>query len=242
MPSAPDSPLRIYRRGLIQSCLTALLLSAATEHRTATAGLQDPAEQASLQQQIAQLSETLRSAEVVSGQFTQLREIKGLNKPLQSSGHFIYWRDRGIYWHTELPFPQAITYTQQHTISWTAPGIPSKDKHNSRKDKQFRQMLLTMFSFDLSQLEQQFSSQWQIDEPQWQLLLTPSNRLTRRGLQSATLSGQQFIQQILIINPQGEQLQISFSDMLASTGISQTSCIDQFGFSAEDCQSLSINP
>jgi outer membrane lipoprotein-sorting protein len=188
-----------------------------------------------LKQQIAELSQSLRSNLIVKGQFTQQRFVKGLNQPLISEGEFIYWRDKGIYWQTDRPFPQATTYKADKTIVWTAPGVADDKKNNSRRDKQFRKILLSMFSFDIKQLQQRFDTEWNISNQQWQLQLTPKDKMTRRAIESAHLEGQQFLQKITINNRNGEQLIIQFLNMQAENSIPKNSCVSQFGFNIDEC-------
>lgn len=185
-----------------------------------------------------QLAQALQAEPVVSGQFSQQRQLHGIEKPLVSSGRFVYWRDQGIYWQTDQPFPQAITYARDQTVRWAAPGIPAGERSDSRRDRQFRQMLLTLFSFDLQRLQQQFETRWHIDLPHWQLQLTPLDNIARRALSRASLSGGRFIEHLEIVSARGETLRIDFSDLHSEAAISHQRCVNQFGYSIDQCQQL----
>lgn len=187
---------------------------------------------------VEQLTEQLQAERIISGQFIQQRWLEGLDKPLQSEGQFTYWRDQGIYWQTDQPFPQAITYSRDKTTVWKQPGLPVGTASNTRRDKHFRTILLSLFSFDIDQLQQQFSSRWTLDDSAWQLQLTPTHTIAQRAIKQASLSGAEHIEHIEIISGNGETLQIHFSNLQRLESISHQQCVNQFDYSIDHCQQL----
>ena len=196
---------------------------------------------AQIDNRIDQLMQRMRAAPFVKGQFTQSRSLPGLSKPLVSNGQFIYWQGQGIYWQTDSPLPQAITYSYDKTISWMSPGIPAGIEHNSRRDQHFRRILLALFSFDPSQLEQRFNSDWQISPDHWQLTLTPSDRITAYAIRSAELSGGKHIEQIRITTANDELLNIEFSEQRTQATVPFDLCINQFALSISRCNQLTAD-
>ena len=189
-------------------------------------------------QKVEQLVKKMQAIPLITGAFNQHRSIEGLAKPLLSSGSFIYWQDQGIYWQTDKPFSQAITYVKNKTITWRSPGIPAGIESNSNRDKHFRRILLSLFTFDVRQLQQQFNTHWQFSGQQWQLSLTPKDTITRYALDRAQLSGAEHIQRIDIISARGEQLTIDFLDIQPLSNSSHDMCVNQFGFRIDTCKQL----
>lgn len=184
------------------------------------------------------LIQRLQQTALVAGDFNQQRTVPGLTQALRSKGNFIYWRGQGIYWNTQQPYPQAITYSRNKTTLWQAPGIAFAGKNSGSRDHHFRRLLLALFSFDRVQLDEQFHSQWQINDKHWQLNLRPKNPITRRAIDSASLSGTDFIEQLQIVTSNGEQLLIEFSQNRKLAQAEQSLCIDFFGFSIDDCKQM----
>lgn len=195
-------------------------------------------EQENQQQEIEKISQLIRSIHLISGSFEQQRKLPELNKPLISTGHFIYWKDQGIYWQTDTPYRQATTYSKEKTIIWKSPGIPAGEASNSSRDKHFRRILFSLFDFDLRQLEQKFETQWSIAAQQWQLDLIPSDTITRHAISSARLVGSDHIQQIEMTGSNNEKIVINFSQTQISNHSSHDMCVNKFGFSINTCNQL----
>lgn len=191
-----------------------------------------------LPDKINALTQKLKTDAIIHGKFIQRRFVKDLQQPLSSSGHFIYWRDKGIYWQTDIPFPQAITYSTKRTTHWKALGVPLKSKKNSRREKHFRNVLLSLFSFDIELLEKKFTTHWEISDQEWQLELTPAGNLTRRALDNAQLFGDTYIQNIALTTSQGDKLDITFDEIGPLEKITHQQCVNLFGFSVNDCNDL----
>ena len=228
----------ITRRLTLTVFIAVILINVSTSSHGTEKSMDDSAQSDTLSDKIDNLTQRLKGEAIISGSFTQLRFAKDLKTPLSSNGHFIYWRDKGIYWQTNAPFPQAITYTTQKTIHWKSPGVPIKSKKNNRRDKHFREILLSLFSFDTDLLEEKFSTLWDISDQQWELELTPINTLTRRALDNARLSGNEYVQHIVLVTSQGNKLDMTFSDVEPLNEITHQQCTTLFGLSINRCNDL----
>lgn len=219
-------------RSLPGLCLTLAVLwhSAANSSPATTQQASD--------EQVAQLTARLRQADVVVGEFRQQRTLSQLNKPLSSSGKFIFWKPAGLYWETDKPQQQAFTFTKERTISWSAPGVPQKQQSNRIQQKKFSRFLLSLFSFDPDTLEKQFATQWFINGEHWELRLKPRKSLTRRFVTAATLSGSEHIEQLELITAKQEKLVIDYINSQQKASISTDQCIDFFAEDASFCEKI----
>src|SRR5690606_42104711 len=64
----------------------------------------------------------LSAVTLINGQFEQQKQLQGLDYPLTSSGHFILWKEKGLYLASEKPFFNASTITPTDIIQWQEIG------------------------------------------------------------------------------------------------------------------------
>jgi hypothetical protein len=185
--------------------------------------------------QIAELTNRLGRPNVVVGEFEQRRSVAHLNKPLLSSGKFIYWKTQGLYWQTDKPHQQAQTFGKDRNISWSAPGIEDPKPTKRNRQKHFSRILLALFSFDTQQLDDQFDSQWYVSGDHWRLELKPRKKLTRHVIDSASMSGSTHIERLDIFTAKDEQLSIDYLNSVEKQNLSQQQCITLFGLNADNC-------
>ena len=184
-----------------------------------------------------EIADKIRSHTVVRGEFEQLREVPGLPGGLRSQGEFTFWREHGIYWATLQPVHRQITYRSDQTLAWPEEdGTPQT--LNSRQDRQLRGLLMSVFSFDLQQLEQDFSSHWSIDGDHWGVTLTPRSHSTRRFLESVTLGGSDTLSSLRIASRNGEVLSTQFRQLSSPDRLSASDCTALFAYSASECEQL----
>src|SRR5437879_134255 len=63
-------------------------------------------------------------SQALRGNFQQKKFLAGVPKPLQSSGEFVFARDRGIWWHTQKPFDSEFVLTRAGIYQRDAGGTP----------------------------------------------------------------------------------------------------------------------
>jgi outer membrane lipoprotein-sorting protein len=182
----------------------------------------------------------LEARSKVQGHFIQTKTLEGMTNGLQSEGEFTFWRDHGIYWATQRPVKQAITYRSDKTLKWQA-GESEPEEMHRRKDKEFRKILMAIFSFDTEQLALQFDQQWQTENDSWQLQLSPNSRTAGRFLDHIVLWGTAGIEGLRITNRNGESLTIEFSDEQQLEHIDKSVCISHFGYTAVQCDQFAID-
>ncbi|MEM1154791.1 MAG: outer membrane lipoprotein carrier protein LolA, partial [Pseudomonadota bacterium] len=178
------------------------------------------------------ISQKLSTFTVMRGHFSQLRHLDGLDGGLRSSGQYVFWRDHGVYWHTEQPIERAVTYRRDVTLNWQS-GEPVTSHRPG--EASFRRILMGIFSFDLKQLEQEFELQWRIGDSDWLLQLVPRQSGTRRFLSSLSLYGSGTISGMEMVRSNGEVVVVRFSETVAQTELPLQDCLSLFAFSEQQC-------
>lgn len=179
----------------------------------------------------------LVKSDIVEGRFVQESEMPGLQQPLRAEGRFIFWRGQGIFWQTEQPFRETLSYTRQKTLRWHGPGVIAEEL-DSHRDNYFRKILLAIFSFDQQQLAAQFDDHLESAEGRWRLVLTPNNPMSRQSVSEATLEGGEFIDAITIARNGAQKISIAFSEQQTGARMDQSRCVDLFGYSIDECTKL----
>ncbi len=174
---------------------------------------------------IAEITRQLQSQSMIGGQFVQTRALHGLPRPLLASGRFVYWRDHGLYWETLAPFYQATTFTSTDLINWPEPvGPPQPRGPDDPIQQHVTGILLAVFSADLQRLEGLFESRWRLDGDAWTLTLEPANKVVRRVIAHATLSGARQLRTLTVASRAGDVNTMEFREVAALAGLPQALC------------------
>ena len=216
-PLCPARPRRL-RRSL---AAIALLLTAALALPCGAADGQPP-DPAS----IAAITRQLQAPQLVGGAFVQTRALHGLAHPLQASGRFVFWRERGLYWETQQPFYQATTFTSAEVINWPEPSGPPQPKGPEDPLQQhITAILLAVFSADLRRIEGLFDSHWQIRGDAWTLTLAPASKAVQRIIDHATLSGEKHLRTLTVATRAGDVNTMEFREVTALANLPQPICL-----------------
>jgi|GEM_PF-4346291 hypothetical protein len=178
-------------------------------------------EDEAIQNVIRQLS----AVTLINGQFEQQKQLQGLDYPLTSSGHFIFWKEKGLYLASEKPFFNASTITPTDIIQWQEDGTGRiSEEQSGLIQREISRTLLAFFSADIKLIEERFATQWQFEEQRWQLVLTPRHDMVRKHMHSAELRGGQYIESLQIIGGNGDITQLTFTDITSSAAPTPEQC------------------
>jgi hypothetical protein len=132
---------------VVLGCAGALVAAAA-----AAAPAAAPATLDALERQLAAVPTT-------RAQFAQVRKIKGMVRPLRSSGHFIASREHGLWWRQEKPFGLTLVLDAKR-MSQTLDGQPPEIITAEKQPQlfQFNHLLIAIFKADRAALEKSFSA------------------------------------------------------------------------------------
>lgn len=157
----------------------------------------------------ASISQRIEKPMVLRGQFKQQKQLKGLQKPLLSSGKFVLSRDYGLLWQTLKPFASDLKLNKQE-ISASQNGTTQfkLDAGQQANIGMITSMIFSLLNGDFSHLQDNFSIQAQQQGNTWQLLLLPKHAAWKQFLTKIDLSGQQYVEHILLSEANGDITQI----------------------------------
>lgn len=175
------------------------------------------AAQADTQAQIDQVVKRLSDIAVVQGGFNQQKKLQGLAYSLNAQGQFIFWRGQGLYIATEKPFFSAMTITGGDIINWQQNGTGTIAAEQSGLiQREVNKTLLAFFSADIALIQQRFVADWVFAQDQWQLTLTPRLDLIKKNMRSAVMTGDQFLQKLVVTAANGDETTIAFHSQVES--------------------------
>ncbi|THB67356.1 MAG: outer membrane lipoprotein carrier protein LolA [Gammaproteobacteria bacterium] len=162
-------------------------------------------------------------AKSVSGDFTQIKMVKGISISLKSTGIFSYVKDDKLVWHLQKPIENvySIEYDQINKKS-AIEDIVDGMQTTSDQYQNIVTMFLDMFSGNWSVLEKYFSISGDSNESGWRVKLTPTDELFKSMFISLTLQGDQYIDNMQIEEKNGDRTRIEFSNVKLITAVSSS--------------------
>lgn len=177
------------------------------------------------QEQIDNTVKRINAVQFVQGQFNQQKKLQGLAYPLKSQGHFIFWKDRGLYLAIDKPFFNAMTITSNAMINWQTDGTGSIAQEQSGIiQNEINKTLLAFFSADMEMIQQRFATAWAFDRENWQLTLTPKLDIIKKNIRSAIIHGNTNLQGLSIMAGNGDETTIEFTEQKQSAVPSKEAC------------------
>ena len=157
------------------------------------------------------LTDHLREAAVVHADFTQVRTLAALSRPLRASGSLVMARDRGVLWQVQKPI--AITYVMGPKGLMTVDAQGRRERRTARDLPVVGQMgriFQSMVQGDWKALESHFTVTGAGTRARWEVALAPTAQ-TAGFIKSIRLAGGPFVERIVIVEPGGDRMEITFS-------------------------------
>lgn len=172
---------------------------------------------------LAQVSQQLKDAPVVRGQFAQEKTVKGFKQPLRSSGDFLVAKDRGIVWQVRKPFASSLVVKPDSLQSRRADGSLSMQMRAEDEPvlRTVNAMLFAVMSADLVQLRQFFEISGKAQASGWQLRLVPRDPMLAQWLASIELQGAQFVREVHLQEARGDSSLIRIQGAEAASQLSE---------------------
>ncbi|MEE8059047.1 MAG: outer membrane lipoprotein carrier protein LolA [Pseudomonadales bacterium] len=160
----------------------------------------------------------------VEGKFIQERYLQGFSRSLVSSGTFLYWQEKGVYWEIQKPFFHAVTYRDSDIIHWGSNGKPTEVIKTDIVQKLVSRVILAMLSANLERLEEQFYVETKPDPQGWFMVLRPKLKVVAQIIQHIDVVGGKYLQQIDLMAVNGDKTVIAFVNTEESPQPSKEKC------------------
>jgi outer membrane lipoprotein-sorting protein len=131
---------------------------------------------------LQRIGQRLEHHQVTRGEFTQENHLQVLSKPLVSSGHFLYHRDKGVIWDVVQPLESRVLMNRDRVIT-------SDRSAQTFQAGGFGEIFQAMLGGDLSVLARNFATDGEEDDTGWRLVLRPRDKRLANAIQAIRLSG-----------------------------------------------------
>jgi hypothetical protein len=159
----------------------------------------------------------LEGAQQIRGNFTQLRYLTGMPKPLRSTGTFAFIRELGVLWQTQTPFASQLVLTPQAMRSSQGGGTASQVSAAQQPGlKAAAATLLSLFSLDLQGLSAQFDLAAVPAGKGWLLTLKPKSAALASAVGQMSIQGGEQIEQIEVVDGRGDRTTLQLSGVSIS--------------------------
>jgi hypothetical protein len=151
----------------------------------------------------------LTKNDFIKGEFEQERILKGINRPIHSTGKFAIWRNNGIYWETSKPLFQAASFLKDNVYYWS-----NENTYELVRDGVFRvnekisQIMLAFFTANFEQIEKDFNIDLAITDKTWTIVLTPSNIYVSKAIERVVIGGMEHIENVVLDLATGDSTKI----------------------------------
>lgn len=161
---------------------------------------------------LARPAARLAQAQRLSGQFEHQKHLREVPRPLISTGDFIFARELGVYWHTRKPFDSVVVLTPGGIIEKTGGSPGSSPTANDQPAvRMVANVFLALFTLDMRRLERDFDLFAVSDAGRWTLGLKPRGRAIAAVFSSATISGADDVEQVVLLDARGDRTVIDLS-------------------------------
>ncbi|QWD07920.1 outer membrane lipoprotein carrier protein LolA [Polynucleobacter paneuropaeus] len=162
---------------------------------------------------VSKIEGLVSSAPTVRGKFIQSKTLSGVSKKLNSEGFFIVDKSKGIVWITEKPIYQTLKVSDSGIRIENKSGVlMNLDARSEPSVKYINELVLAIFSGDMSALERLFNYSGDVTAKGWNLELTPKNT-TSTFFKKITIVGGSAINRISFISKDGDLTEVIFSDV-----------------------------
>jgi outer membrane lipoprotein-sorting protein len=162
---------------------------------------------------VSQIETLVSAAPTVRGKFTQNKTLSGVSKKLNSEGFFIVDKSKGIVWITEKPIYQTLKVSNSGIrIGNKSSVLMNLDARSEPSVKYINELVLAIFSGDMSALERLFNYSGEVTAKGWNLELTPKNTVSTL-FKKITIVGSSTINRISFISKDGDLTEVIFSDV-----------------------------
>ncbi len=157
--------------------------------------------QAASEQLISVLAERGAQLHEVSGRFTQTKRIVGLPIELKSNGKFHFLAKQGMQWHTLSPIDSLVNIS--------AEGISNGNASAGAQPALLGQLVLAVFSGDLTALQRFFSITASGETDNWSIQLSPVQATVEQQFSVINVSGTEFTELVQLLEKNGDETVIT---------------------------------
>lgn len=163
------------------------------------------------QQQIHAIFQQLAQQPLVRANFSQQKKLASMNKTFTSTGQIVFAQQQGILWQVKTPVMADLIMTKTALVQKTA-NTQSKIRLEQNQYAAMAHIFMQLMAGNQQALQKYFSiQQLNYNHQQWQMRLVPKQAQLKKLFTQIDVSGGQYVQKMLIQEPNQGQTLIQFS-------------------------------
>lgn len=187
---------------LIKTSMKSILMAAAL-------AMFNPAQAAA---PVAKIQAMLAKPPIMCGRFDQTKQLAGMKKPLASNGRFCVVAGKGVLWRTLQPFPSTLRLTRDEIVNYQGDRVAMRlDAKTEPTVRMINNVLFSLLSGDLGQLESLFEVDGTVDANSWNVALKARQAALEKAIGTIKLDGGAYVKNIVMSEAGGDRTSIVFS-------------------------------
>lgn len=166
------------------------------------------------QAELMEMSQRVSTPAVLRGQFTQVKTINGMLRPLTSTGQFVYSKDAGLLWQVQQPFASTLIMSPQKIVEIDDLGnrktLTAGDNPGMAL---FMKIFLAIAGGDLTTLQDYFAVHGEVHTTPWLLELAPTDPELKKLLRKAEINGAELLQGVRVDEANGDSSVITYQNV-----------------------------
>lgn len=161
---------------------------------------------------IAKIQAMLAKPPIMCGRFDQTKQLAGMKKPLASNGRFCVVAGKGVLWRTLQPFPSTLRLTRDEIVNYQGDRVAMRlDAKTEPTVRMINNVLFSLLSGDLGQLESLFEVDGTVDATSWNVALKARQAALEKAIGTIKLDGGAYVKNIVMSEAGGDKTSIVFS-------------------------------
>lgn len=148
------------------------------------------------------------------GAFDQQKTLVGLKRPVKSSGRFCVVAEKGVLWSTLAPFASTLKLSREEIVQSQGDRVTSR--MSAREEPTvgvISELLFSVLAGDFAKLQSTFKIDASTAAKTWRAKLSPKESGMRRVISNIELAGNEYVQQITLLEASGDRTVIAFTGM-----------------------------
>jgi hypothetical protein len=161
---------------------------------------------------VARIQAMLAKPPIMCGRFDQTKQLAGMKKPLASNGRFCVVAGKGVLWRTLQPFPSTLRLTRDEIVNYQGDRVAMRlDAKTEPTVRMINNVLFSLLSGDLGQLETLFEVDGTVDATSWNVALKARQAALEKAIGTIKLDGGAYVKNIVMSEAGGDKTSIVFS-------------------------------
>jgi hypothetical protein len=167
--------------------------------------------------------------DILRGHFVEQRNLKGFNKPMKTTGHFVVAPADGLIWSMDQPFPTSTVITPAGLVQLVGSAkIMSMSSQKIPFTLHLYDMLAGALAGNWAPLSEDFKVTESGDVRHWKFVLEPINDNPGMPYSSITITGSRYVETALLTKADGDSDSFTFTDQ--TVGATPPSSVENAAF------------